>query len=455
MAGSAQRYHNEPSGRRVAADAIVGPFERFTRMEASSGILLMAAAVAALVWVNTPWGASYAQVWTESTFTVGVSEWALTKPVVVWINDLLMALFFLLVGLEIKREILRGELRSFKQASLPIAGAVGGMVVPAAIYAIVNAGHPTIRGWGVPMATDIAFALGVLALLGSRIPLSLRIFLTSLAIVDDLGALLVIALFYTESIKSEYLLYAGLTLLALGVLNIAGFRRMTLYLVLGLFLWFFVLKSGIHATIAGVLLAAMIPISARVDRKAYAEFLRRAESDFQAGGVEGERADLTEQQRSIAIAIEKATEKVESPLRRLEHALLPWVSFLVVPVFALANAGVAIDAESVGPTATSRVALGIMLGLLIGKPLGVFGFAWLAVRLGLASKPPELRWGHIHGAAWLAGIGFTMALFIAALAFEEQLNVDRAKLAILAASFVAGIVGFAILLVTSSKRESS
>ncbi len=448
MAGIGKSYEKEPQGRPVPADAIVAPFDRFTRLEASSGILLMLAAAAALIWANSPWDESYRAVWVESTLTVGVNEWALTKPVVVWINDLLMALFFLLVGLEIKREILRGELRTFRRASLPIAGALGGIVAPAAIYAAINAGQPTIRGWGVPMATDIAFALGVLALVGSRVPVSLRIFLTSLAIVDDLAALLVIALFYTETIKAEYLAYAGIALVALAALNLAGFRRMTPYLILGMILWFLVLKSGIHATIAGVALAGTIPISNRVDRSKFVRFLHAASDDIEAEGLDGERADLTERQRSIAISIEKATERVESPLRRLEHALLPWVSFLIVPVFALANAGVAISGESIGPAASSRIAIGVALGLLIGKPLGVFGFAWLAIKLGLASKPDELRWSHLHGAAWLAGIGFTMALFIAALAFPAQEDLDRAKLAILGASVVAGVVGFVILRAT-------
>lgn len=431
----------------MRVDALTAPFERFARLEAAGGILLVVSAFAALVWVNSPWGASYARLWNDTSMTIGVGDLALTKAIVVWINDLLMAMFFLLVGLEIKREILRGELRSLRRASLPIAGAVGGMLVPAAIYAATNMGEATIRGWGVPMATDIAFALGVMSLLGSRVPLSLRVFLASLAIVDDLGALLVIAIFYTESIKGEYLGMAAGVLVLLGILSGVGVRRLTPYLLLGLVLWFFVLKSGIHATIAGVLLAGVIPITSRVDRGAYARFLREATQDLEREGVgeDGTPADLSERQRSIALAIEKATERVESPLRRLEHALLPWISFLIVPVFALANAGVAIRPEDIEEAATSRISIGVALGLLIGKPLGVFSFAWLAVKLGLASKSGDLRWGHIHGAAWLAGIGFTMALFIAGLAFPEAAQLNQAKIAILVASLATGGVGFAIL----------
>lgn len=447
MAGGGTSYEKQPARRAMHADALTAPFERFARLEASGGILLVAAAFMALVWVNSPWGASYARLWSETSMTIGVGEFALTKPVVVWINDLLMAMFFLLVGLEIKREILRGELRSFRRASLPIAGAIGGMVVPAGIYAFVNMGEATIRGWGVPMATDIAFALGVMSLLGSRVPLTLRVFLASLAIVDDLGALLVIAIFYSESIKGEYLAMAAGVLALLGILNAVGVRRLVPFLLLGFVLWFFVLKSGIHATIAGVLLAAMVPITSRVDRGSYARFLREATQDLEREGVgdDGTPADLSERQRSIALAIEKATERVESPLRRLEHALLPWISFLIVPVFALANAGVMIRPDDLGEAASSRISIGVALGLMIGKPLGVFAFAWLAVKVGLASKSGDLRWGHIHGAAWLAGIGFTMALFIAGLAFPEAAHLNQAKIAILVASLGAGGIGFAIL----------
>ncbi|MCB9846138.1 MAG: Na+/H+ antiporter NhaA [Phycisphaeraceae bacterium] len=448
MAGTTRRYDTPPPQRRVPLDAFAAPFARFVRFEASSGILLLAAAVAAIVWVNSPGAGSYEAAWNNATVTVGLNQWSLTKPVVVWINDLLMALFFLLVGLEIKRELLRGELRSARRAALPIAGAIGGMAVPAALYAAINAGRPSIDGWGVPMATDIAFALGIMALLGTRAPLGLRVFLASLAIVDDLGALVVIALFYTERIDLQALGGAGVVLAVLAALGPLGVRRLLPYLALGLLLWLLVLKSGVHATIAGVALAATIPITSRIRAPDFIAFLRKATSDIEARGVSEAPADLSEAQRSVALAIEGATQRVESPLRRLEHALLPFVSFVIVPLFALANAGVAVRPDDLVAAGSSPIGIGIVVGLLAGKPLGVFGFSWLAVRLGVASLPEGVRWRHVLGAAFLSGIGFTMALFIGALAFSDPTDLARVKVAILGASLLAGAAGLGILATT-------
>ncbi|CAN0561406.1 unnamed protein product, partial [Laminaria digitata] len=258
----------------TTADRVLAPFQRFMRFEAAGGVLLILCALVAMIWANSGWADSYTQLFLTSKVTIGFGDWALSKAFILWINDLLMAVFFLLVGLEIKREVLVGELKSPKKAALPIAAALGGMVVPALIYAIVNRGHESMSGWGVPMATDIAFALGVLALVGSRVPISVRIFLTSLAIVDDLGALLVIAIFYTESIGTDYLFKAGLVLAVMAVLNVMGVRRVLVYMLLGVVVWYFVLKSGVHATIAGVLVAMTIPARTRVNQKSYLGFVR-------------------------------------------------------------------------------------------------------------------------------------------------------------------------------------
>jgi len=435
------------------ADRLLAPFESFMRLEASGGVVLIVMAALAMVWANSAWAAEYFAIFQERKFTVGYGDWALSKPLILWINDLLMAVFFLLVGLEIKREILHGDLSTPKKAALPVAGAIGGMAIPGLIYAAVNWGEPTIRGWGVPMATDIAFALGVLALLGSRVPATVRVFLTSVAIADDLGALIIIAVFYTEQIGLGYLGWAGAGLALLVLFNRLGFRSPIGYMLVGLVIWYFVLKSGVHATIAGVLIALTIPTRTRVDQAHYVDFVQRMIGMFK-GGIEAGRATTVDQQTQV-FAIEKAGKAVQSPLRRLETQLVPWVAFLILPVFALANAGVGLgagDQSGEGTGLSVRVILGIALGLFIGKPLGVFGLSWIAVKLGLCELPPGVRWSHVHGAAWLTGIGFTMALFIANLAFaDDAAALGSAKLAVLGASVLASVVGLAVLLAGPKK----
>ncbi|GAB4386662.1 MAG: Na+/H+ antiporter NhaA [Phycisphaerales bacterium] len=433
----------------TTAERLLAPFERFMRFEASGGIVLIAMAVLAMLWANSGWADEYLSIFQQKKFTIGYGSWALSKPLILWINDLLMALFFLLVGLEIKREVLMGDLSSPKKAALPIAAALGGMAVPGIIYAAVNWGQPTIRGWGVPMATDIAFALGVLALLGSRVPGSVRVFLTSLAIADDLGALVIIAVFYTEQIGLGYLGLAGIGLAVLVALNLLGFRRPLAYMLVGALIWYFVLKSGVHATIAGVLIAMTIPTRLRVDQNHYVNFTRRMIDRFE-GMIDPDRPwRTTSDQQAQVFAIEAAGHAVQSPLRRLEHQLVPWVAFGILPVFALANAGVPIaTGNGEAGDSTMRALAGVGLGLLIGKPLGVFAATWLAVRLRIGELPPGVRWQHIHGAAWLAGIGFTMALFIANLAFADDASaLDAAKLGVLGASVLAAVIGLLVLLV--------
>jgi len=376
-----------------------------------------------------------------------------------WINDFLMAIFFLLVGLEIKREIMVGELSDPKRAALPVIAALGGMVAPALIYVAFNWQNPdTLSGWGVPMATDIAFAIGILALLGSRVPNSLKVFLTSLAIADDLGALMVIAIFYTDKLDMTAMGYAGALLVGLCVFNVMGFRHVLWYVLPGLGLWFFVYESGIHATIAGVLLAAAIPVRSRVDGARYARYTRNALDTFESHIEEGAGPkDITVRQRAAVLAIEKNNHLVVPLLNRMEHALHPWVAFVIIPVFALANAGVAMSGGFV-ESVKGPVSLGVIFGLFIGKPLGVAGFSFVACKLGLASLPSGVTWRHITGAGFLAGIGFTMAIFIANLAYKgpsAPSDLEHAKIGILIASFGASVIGLLILATAKSPSNDA
>jgi Na+:H+ antiporter, NhaA family len=371
-----------------------------------------------------------------------------------WINDLLMAIFFLVVGLEIKREILVGELASPKRAALPIFGALGGMIGPALIFVGFNFGKPTIGGWGIPMATDIAFAVGILAMLGSRVPRSLMVFLMSLAIVDDLGALVVIAVFYTDNLDPAYLGYAGSIVALLMFMNVLRVRWITLYLVLGIPLWYFVYMSGVHATIAGVLLALTIPAHARVNAVNFVFSTRKALEVFEHAHDDPDTDVKQSSERRAAVnAIIKNSRHVLPPLHRIEHVLHPWAAFFIIPVFALANAGIPVSG-GVTDNLTNAVSMGIILGLFLGKPLGIGIACFIAVKLGIAALPRGVSWRHILGAGVLGGIGFTMAIFIANLAFEASpTDLEHAKLAILVASTISAIVGGALLLSCKSKPE--
>ncbi len=379
---------------------ILETFQRFARSEAAGGIVLLACTAIALAWANSPFNGGY-QALLHHPLVVGPTSFQLQLSVHEWINDGLMALFFLLVGLEIKREMLIGELASVRRAALPIAGALGGMLVPAALYALLNGGGAGARGWGIPMATDIAFALGVVALLGPRVPLALKVFLAAVAIVDDIGAVLVIALFYTASISTAFLAIAAVVVAALVALNLAGVRRAVPYLLLGIVLWIAVLLSGIHATVAGVLLAMTIPARTR---------------------NEGE----------------------PPLLERLEHLLHAPVAFLIVPLFALANAGVRIGGASAGGLSLTVLG-GVALGLIVGKPLGITLASWLAVRARIASLPDGVSWRLLQGVSWLGGIGFTMSLFVGALALGDSTLLDSAKLGVLIASAIAAFMGWLML----------
>jgi NhaA family Na+:H+ antiporter len=417
-----------------------GAFQSFFRTEAVGGLVC---GCAALALANSPWAEAYQHLW-ETQISVGVVNRWLSLTLHSWINDGLMTIFFLLVGLEIKRELLAGELASLKQAALPIAGALGGMIVPAAIYWTLNSSGAAARGWGIPMATDIAFALGTLALTAPRAPTGAKVFLAALAIVDDMGAVIVIAIFYSHAIAWGALGSAALMVGVLIGLNVAGVRWLWPYLLAGLVLWFFVHASGVHSTVAGVVLAFTIPTHTRMNA---AEFSREAR-ELLDGFDRKETSDLlvltSKGQQETLFALEHASEAVTAPILRLEHALHNFSAFIVMPLFAFANAGVRIG----GPLPHAGIAVGVMAGLLIGKPLGVTAAAFAAVKLGVAKLPDGVRWISLHGYAWLAGIGFTMSLFIAMLAFEDSVLVDAAKLGILAGSLLAGVIA-AILLKTS------
>lgn len=441
-----------------SSERLLHGFQRFASNSWAGGVLLILATVAALVWANGGGYDVYHYIFHEMPLKFQFGDWYLPH-IYNWayfINDALMALFFLFVGLEIKREIVMGELSSPKKAALPIAAAIGGMIVPALIYVGVNtampltneAGEviPTMKGWGVPMATDIAFALGILMLLGKRAPISLKVFLTSLAIVDDLGALIVIALFYTEELKTNYLWLSAGVVGFLCVLNLLRFRHPLFYLIPGVALWVFVLSSGVHATIAGVLLAATIPASGRVDAKRFITATREAVDHFEKKGDDGSTPEESSEQRAAAYAIRENVQQVIPPLHRMEHALAGWCAFFVIPVFAFANAGLKLSGDF-GAMASDPVTMGVFFGLFIGKPIGVFLACFVACKVGIAALPTGTTWKHIAGAGCLAGIGFTMALFIANLAFKnDMMHLDACKIGILSASLVSTIAGIAVLM---------
>ena len=438
-------------------ERVLRPFQHFARIESSGGIVLLTCTAVALGWANSPWADSYHHLW-EVPLTVGSPRWGLTLSLHHWINDGLMAVFFFLVGLEIKREMLVGELASPRQAALPIAGALGGMVVPAGFYALVNTGGAGAAGWGIPMATDIAFALGVVALLGSRVPLGLKVFLTALAIVDDIGAVLVIALFYTGDLSWTALGIGAAVLGALALCNHAGVRRPLVYALLGIALWCAFLASGVHATIAGVLLALTIPSRTLINED---EFLARGRlllDEFERS-CSPEVTVLTNAGQQHAIhELEAACEQAQAPLLRLEHALHGVVAFGIMPLFALANAGVHLGGGMMAGLSWS-VTLGTVLGLVLGKPVGIALFAWLATRFGMAALPSGATWRTLVGVSCLGGIGFTMSIFIASLAFPGEVALlDSAKVGILVASLLAGLIGSVILLVaarTPAQRSRS
>jgi len=424
-------------------EQITLPFQEFVKTESFSGILLISFMFVALIWANSPWSASYESLW-QTKINVSVGSFKIDKPLLLWINDGLMAVFFFVVGLEIKRELLVGELSSLRQALFPIAAALGGMLVPAAFYLILNANGSGEGGWGIPMATDIAFALGILALLGKRAPLPLKIFLTAVAIVDDIGAVLVIALFYTDKIVWASLGAAAIIFILLMILSRMGVRKPLPYALLGIALWVAFLKSGVHATIAGVLLAMTIPASTAIDRKGFLDRARQYLDQFEKEGIKDGNNFTTKKQRALLQGIEDSAQGVEAPLQRLEHALHPWVAFFIMPIFALANAGVDLRTDIIAAL-VNPITLGIILGLVVGKQIGITFMAWLVTRMGLSRKINGVTWRQIYGASMLAGIGFTMSLFISNLAFSDPVMLSNAKVGILVASFISAGLGWFVL----------
>lgn len=426
------------------SEAPVSPFQRFSRRLTQGSYPLFAAAIAAMIWANLS-AHHYHDFWhAEMTIAIGFN--ALTKSIAHWIDEALMALFFFVVGLEIKRELLVGGLSTPKQAVLPIAAAMGGMVVPAIIYASLNDGSDMIRGWGIPMATDIAFAVAVLGLLGRRVPLGLKLFLSALAIADDLGAVLVIALFYTQTIQVAYLAAAGAMLAFLVVGNMMWVRWTPFYVFCGTALWLAVMGSGVHATVAGVLVALFIPARGKTDTDTFVRNVRRHLDTFACEGDScGHTLLLNRNHLNAVQGIDLACKEVETPLQRLEHDLQPWVAYGVLTLFALANAGLPLGGMNWAGALASRVTLGVALGLSVGKPLGIFSFTYAAAKLTKAQLSQGVTWPMIAGAGMLGGIGFTMSLFISGLSFGEEAAAGNAKLAIILASLVSGILGYCLI----------
>jgi Na+:H+ antiporter, NhaA family len=425
------------------------PFQRFAKLEASGAILLLISTVIALVWANSRWENLYRHIW-HVPVVIGFGPYAMAESLSHWINDGLMAIFFFFVGLEIKREVLVGELSSFKQAAFPFTAAMGGALVPALLYTLVNRGTPAQRGWGIPMATDIAFTLGALALLGSRVPTALKVFVATLAIVDDMLAVLVIAVFYTSSISIRSLV---ISLLAVGlslVANRLGVRSSLVYAAIGVVVWIAMLRSGVHATIAGLLLALTIPAKTYLTPSEFLNKTRPLLDRFHKTTQSDLDLLTSEEQQTVIQELELRCAAVQPPLYRLEQALQPWVSFVIMPLFALANAGVHLEGGFY--SFTQPVSLGVFLGLFFGKPLGIMAFAFVFSKAGVAAIPSGVSWRQIFGASWLCGIGFTMSLFVATLAFGTSELLDLAKTGTLAASIAAGVAGSLVLL--SIRREA-
>lgn len=438
-----------------AFDKVLTPLEHFIHRQTTSGILLMVCAITALYFANSDLYPSYHHL-LQTHFTIGLPDFQLSKTLHHWINDGLMAIFFLLVGLELKREILVGELANLKQAMFPIVAAIGGMVVPVAIYLSINPSSPASDGWGIPMATDIAFALGTLALLGNRVPKSLLTFLVALAIVDDLGAVIVIALFYTETINANALLLAGVMVFILISFNLGGIRRPLPYLLIGMLLWLAMLKSGVHATLAGVILAFTIPIRPKFDPACFIEHLKEGLERIKQDYKNEPHIAKNDPLRSHVEALGEGVQLVQAPAQLLEKQLHLPSAFLIIPIFALANAGVPIEFSEIGSIVMEPVTLGIVAGLVLGKLIGIAGFTWIAVKLKIASLPSSLNFKHIIGAALMGGIGFTMSIFIAELAFTNSpTDLLMAKTGVLLASLIAGISGFLWLYLTSKPKAEN
>lgn len=420
----------------------MAPVSRFIHLEYTSGIVLLISVVIAIAWANSPFHDFYEHLW-HINFSVGFDKFLLSHPLHIWINDGLMAIFFFVIGLELKREFMEGELSSLQKASLPMTAALGGMLVPAVIYFVINKGTPAAHGWGIPMATDIAFALALLSMASKHIPVSVKIFLSALAVADDLGAVLVIAFFYTEQINFMPLAIGAGFLILLMLGNRMGIRSALFYLLLGIGAWIGFLLSGVHATIAGVLVAFTIPAVTRIDEQIYSSNLRKLSYDFEAD-IPQRGSLITPLQNKTIQKVKTLSMAAETPLQTIEHALHPWVAFGIMPLFALANAGIVITSDFFS-SIINPVSIGVAAGLIVGKFTGILLFCWIMVRYKISSLPEGANWKHIAGVALLAGIGFTMSLFISGLAFGDPVLINQAKYGILIASIIAGILGTIVL----------
>jgi len=423
---------------------MVNPFEKFLHLESSGGILLMLCTAIAIIWVNSGYEASYHHLW-EQEISFGFGNFSLVKPLHVWINDLLMAVFFFYVGLEIKRETLAGELASMKEAAMPIAAALGGMLLPAGIFLLIisnfDYGH---QGWGIPMATDIAFSIGILTLLGKRVPVSIKVFLTALAIVDDLGAVLVIALFYSSDIQTNYLLYSIPLLGLLILFNYLNLRRIPLYVIVGLVMWYFFLKSGIHPTVCGVIVAFTIPARRKINLKQFLDTTKKGVAILESTKIPQNEIVLDPEQIETINIMEEVSDKVQSPLQRLENTLHDWVIYFIMPIFALANAAVVFE-SNILDSLLSPVSIAVAVALIVGKSFGITLASWISVKMGIAALPENTTWKEIFGVAILGGIGFTMSLFVSNLAFTDVELIDQAKIGIFFGSIMSGVIGYFFL----------
>jgi len=436
-----RRHQTWATSDRFIPRSFVRPFVRFSQIEASSGTLLLAAAIIALIWANGPWSQAYFSI-VETPIIVDIGGFTVHSSIHEVINDGLMAIFFFVVGIEIKRELVVGDLRDRKAAALPVMGALGGMAVPALIYLAFNGGTEAAQGWGIPMATDIAFAVGVVALLGARVPPAAKLFLLALAIADDIGAIAVIAIFYTTDLE---LVFLGAALGGLVLVWVAGrvnIRSLAFYTPMAILIWFLTLESGVHATLAGVALGFLTPARPLYGPR---EFDRRARSILDTYPVETVEPYAQEHADHEALLLSDIATAAVAPLSRVEFRISNFTSFVIVPLFALANAGVDLRGTSFGEALTSPVAMGVGLGLVAGKLFGITAFSWLAVRAGLGRLPPRVTWRHMIGVAGVAGIGFTVSLFVAQLAFRDPILTDLARVGIFAGSLVAGVIGVLLL----------
>lgn len=429
------------------------PLDKFIRLETSGSIILFIATVSALVLANSPVSDSFLGLW-NNYISINIPGLELSKPIIKWINDGLMVIFFFLIGLEIKRELVAGELNNFKKASLPLFAALGGMVFPAVFFIILNYGEPGSEGWGIPTATDIAFTLGILQLLGKRVPVGLKVFLMAFAIIDDLGAVLVIAFFYSTNLAWGYIGIALIILAILALLSLKGYYSKYFFFLMGVIVWILFLKSGIHATIAGVLLALTIPIKRKTNTTSFYNNVKDALDMFIADcdNKKSETKMLTKNQLAAIEEIEDLAAKTAPPLQYLEHSLHGWIAFLIMPLFALANAGVVFD---FGGESNFGLSANIALSMVLGKAIGIFLLSFVSIKLKISELPKNINFTMLAGIAILGGLGFTMSLFINNLAFSDQALIDSAKMGILIGSVVAGIVGFVVLKATLKGAEKN